>query len=154
MSQIYKSVASSPSVATTYDENTGTATPAANVLNVLGSGNITTSGSGNTITITDTPAQIATNYTNVTTTPYVVTATDYYLSVDTSTLAITIELPNAPTTYRLFVVKDRIGNAMANNVSITTVGGAVTIDGETTYTLNQPFEAVDILFNGTSYEIF
>lgn len=98
--------------------------------------------------------QLATNYTNVTTTPYVVTATDYYISVDTSGGAKTIQLPNAPTALRLFVVKDRTGNAGANNISITTVGGAVLIDGVTTYTLMQNFEAVDILFNGTSYEIF
>ena len=39
-----------PTVATTYTENTGTATPAANNLNILGSGSITTSGTGSTIT--------------------------------------------------------------------------------------------------------
>lgn len=51
MSQIYKSVSSTPSVPTSFVENTGTAVPAANILNVLGGAGITTSGSGNTITI-------------------------------------------------------------------------------------------------------
>lgn len=38
-------------VATTYTENSGTATPAANNLNVLGNGSITTIGSGSTVTV-------------------------------------------------------------------------------------------------------
>lgn len=40
-----------PSVATSYVENTGTAVPVANVLNVLGTNGITTAGSGNTVSI-------------------------------------------------------------------------------------------------------
>jgi hypothetical protein len=40
-----------PSVATTYQEDSGTATPALNILNVLGGTGVTTSGTGNTITI-------------------------------------------------------------------------------------------------------
>lgn len=43
-------IAANGGVATTYTEDTGTATPSANNLNVLGSGSITTSGSGSTIT--------------------------------------------------------------------------------------------------------
>src|SRR5260221_8507484 len=40
-----------PSVAEAFVTNSGTAIPVANVLNVLGSGEVTTSGSGNTLTI-------------------------------------------------------------------------------------------------------
>lgn len=43
-------IAAATSVATTYTEDSGTATPSANNLNVLGSGSITTTGSGATIT--------------------------------------------------------------------------------------------------------
>lgn len=57
MSQIWKPVESSPSVATSYVTDSGTATPAANILNVLGSDStaynangISTTGSGNTVT--------------------------------------------------------------------------------------------------------
>lgn len=42
---------SSPTIPTNFVTNSGTAIPALNILNVLGSGAITTSGAGNTITI-------------------------------------------------------------------------------------------------------
>lgn len=54
MSQIFKDLSAGPvppTVATTYTENTGTATPSANNLNVLGGTGISTAGSGSTITI-------------------------------------------------------------------------------------------------------
>lgn len=58
MSQIYKTTSTStPSdVATSYVTNSGTATPSANVINVVGGTNVTTSGSGDTITINATGA--------------------------------------------------------------------------------------------------
>lgn len=102
----------------------------------------------------ETPLNVAFSYTNVNTTPYVVTATDYYLSVDCSGGAITVQLPNAPTNFRTFVVKDRTGNAGANNITVTTVGGAVNIDGAATFVMNTNFEAIQLIFNGTTYEIY
>lgn len=91
--------------------------------------------------------------TPVSTTPYVVLSTDFYLSVDTS-VARTIELPNAPVTGRVFVIKDSSGTATSNNISVTTVGGSVTIDAVTTYTMNQNYGSMQVIFNGTSYEVF
>jgi len=43
-----------PSVATQYNGNVGSATPAANILNVVGAGNISVTGAGSTLTITET----------------------------------------------------------------------------------------------------
>lgn len=94
------------------------------------------------------------NYTLVNTTPYVVQSTDTFLGVDTTTLAITIELPNAPTTGRVYIVKDIVGLAAIHNITLTTVGGVVDIDGATTFVINTSFEAVQLLFNGTEYLIF
>ena len=94
------------------------------------------------------------SYTNVSSSPYVVLSTDNYLSVDTSTIAITIELPNAATLGRTYVIKDRIGLASTNHITVTTVGGAVNIDGTTTYVMNTAFESIDIIGNGSTYEIF
>lgn len=119
-------------------------------------GNIITSGAGSTLTISPTQAQFMTNYTQVLigASPYTALVTDYYISAVSSGGAITIKLPNAPTTNRLFIIKDNAGDASVNNISVTTVGGAVTIDGQTTYTIAGNFGSINLLFNGTSYEVF
>jgi len=54
MSEFYIATTSSnlpPSVATSYVTDSGTATPAANILNVLGGNGVSTRGSGNTVTV-------------------------------------------------------------------------------------------------------
>jgi hypothetical protein len=63
MSQIYKTTSSTPSVATSYVSDAGTAVPVANILNVLGANGVSTSGSGNTLTISLSNACEATGQT-------------------------------------------------------------------------------------------
>lgn len=109
-----------------------------------GAGTITISSSGTT-TLT---------YTSVTTSPYVVLITDDFLGVTTSSIAITIQLPNAPVTGRTWTIKDATGNAATNNITVTTIGGVVLLDGSATFVMNTAFESVDVLFNGTSYLIY
>lgn len=184
-----------PTVATSYVTNAGTAVPAANILNVLGT---TVSagthpfisiGSGNTVTYEVQFAQAiaSTNATNVgvsafnsadftvdangfvsikaftpfvytqinhASSPYTVLANDDYISADPTAGTISIVLPNSTTLYRMFTIKDRTGMASINNITITTGGGIVTIDGQTTYTISGNFGAIQLLWNGVSYEIF
>jgi len=93
-------------------------------------------------------------YTNVNTTPYVVLTTDEYLGVDSSGGPIQINLPNAPATGRVFTIKDRTGSAATNNITVTTVGGVVTIDGATTFVMNTARQAIQVIFSGSAYEVF
>lgn len=56
MSQIFKAVTSGgplpPNIPTSFQTDSGIAVPAANILNVLGGNGATTSGAGNTVTVT------------------------------------------------------------------------------------------------------
>ncbi len=114
---------------------------------------ITITPTANTITISATGTTNLT-YTAVSTTPYVVLTTDEYIAVDSSGGTRTIQLPNTATSGRVYIIKDKTGSAATNNITVTTVGGAVNIDGATTLVMNTAYEAVSIMGNGTTYEIF
>jgi hypothetical protein len=86
--------------------------------------------------------------------PYVVT-TEYYMSVDTSLFgAMTIQLPNSPVMGSVYIVKDSAGSSNISNITVTTVGGSVTIDGATSKVLNTSYASLTVVFNGTNYEIW
>jgi hypothetical protein len=116
---------------------------------------ISVTPAGGTITISATGTTTLT-YTAVAhgASPYTVLATDDYLGVDSTLGVVSILLPNAPATGRVFIVKDSKAQAVANNITVTTVGGAVTIDGATTYVMKTNYQSVQVIFNGTSYEVF
>lgn len=118
--------------------------------------NITITNGHNSITIAANAASEVVNYTGVNhaASPYTVLSTDYYISADVTAGVISILLPNAPTTGRVFVVKDKVGLAATSNITVTTVGGAVTIDGATTFVMNTAYESAEFIFNGTSYEVW
>ncbi|TAL08335.1 MAG: hypothetical protein EPO02_13210 [Nitrospirae bacterium] len=86
--------------------------------------------------------------------PYTLLSTDYYLSCDVTSGPLTILMNNTDFSGRTTVIKDSTGNSQTNNITITTPGGIVTIDGQTTFLIDTPYEAFDIIFNGTFYEIF
>ena len=124
------------------------------VLNTITAGaGIGISNGNGTITISNTGGSGFT-YTAVNTTPYVVLPGDQYISVDSTGGAITVQLPNAPATGRIFVIKDRLGTSAANPITVTTVGGVVLIDGAATYTINTNKESIELIFGGTNYEVF
>jgi hypothetical protein len=131
----------------------GTGSPAwANLTAGVG---ITITNGANSITIAASGSTTL-NYTNVNhaASPYTVVSTDEYISVDCSAGVVSLLFPNAATSGRTYVVKDRTGNAQTNNISVTTVGGAVNIDGVTTYTMNTKYSSIELMGNGTSFEIF
>ena len=126
-----------------------------NNINVVGDNTtIKIAGNPGTNTLTVSSTGIFYQYVNVNTTPYTVLTDDIYISVDSSTIPITILLPNSALLGSPYIVKDRTGNAAVNNITITTVGGVVDIDGSTTFVMDNDFQATSILGNGTNYELY
>lgn len=130
--------------------------PIANLINVVGDGiTITIHGDPATHTLTASIVSVPfVVYTDVSVSPYVVLSTDLYVSVDCSLIPITIQLPDAPALYQRWVIKDRTGNASINNITVTTVTGAVLIDGNATFVINTDYEAINVVWNGTTYEVY
>lgn len=102
---------------------------------------------------TTTP-HVITGYVVANATPYVVGATAYYITVDSSTIPITIQLPNAPTQYRTFVIKDSAGNCNVNNITVTTVGGVLNIDATPTFLMNSNYQSIQLIYSGFGYEVY
>lgn len=115
--------------------------------------NITITPGSGTLTISANP-DLDLNYTNVNSSPYVVQATDQFLSVDCSGGAITVQLPNAPSTGTVFIIKDRTGSSATNNITVTTVGGAVNIDGATSFVMNTAYESINVIFGSSVYQVY
>ncbi len=113
-------------------------TPGANTITIATTG---------TTTLTVTPV-------NHLASPYTVLSTDSFLAVDVSGGVVTIKLPDAPATGRVYYIKDSTGSAATSNVTVTTVGGAVNIDGATSFVMNTAYESISVIFDGTAYEVF
>jgi hypothetical protein len=168
MSQIYKTIAATPPPPGFVEFLEGNdlvavGPNASDIIFVPGNGALTsgvstagnivsTNTSANTITFSPTQAQFMTNRTVVTTTPYAVLPTDYYLAVTTASLAITIDLPASPGTNRLIIIKDLSGNAAVNNITVTPAAG--TIDGLANYIINSNYQAIQLLYDGTNWEVY
>lgn len=83
--------------------------------------------------------------------PYNVLTTDCMIGVDTSGGARTIRLPNTASVGRVYIVKDRNGVASTNNITITTVGGVVLLDGSTSVTINTNRASYNFFWNGSAW---
>lgn len=104
-------------------------------------------GGGNKMTIT-----------NVTATPYTVLTTDQFISVSQDAANTTLNFPNTATTGQWWVVKSYPNSGGFNTqINITTPGGTVTFDGQTTYVMNATFSsytAINVIFDGSNYQVF
>lgn len=159
MSQFFQGVTSGslpPSVPTSFVTDSGTVVPSANIVNVNGGPGIQVianpNGSNNMVINSTTILQAYTDVVGPTT--YTVLPTDYYISVNATGGAVTIKLPDAPTTNQRFVVKDRLGVAATNTITVQSFSGIVTIDQGANVTFIDNFESLEVVFHGSNYEVF
>lgn len=82
--------------------------------------------------------------------PYTTLATDYVIIVDT-TSARTINLVASPVTGQTYRIKDNTGSAATNNITITPAAG--NIDGAASFVINTNYGSVDLVYNGTQWNI-
>jgi hypothetical protein len=108
-----------------------------------------------TLTIGVTPlASSIIQFNTVNTSPYFAILTNFFLSVDTSAIPITIILPAIATVGRCWLVKDKTGDAVTNNITVTTAAGVILIDGLNAYIMNTAYEVSGFLWDGVGYQVF
>lgn len=83
-----------------------------------------------------------------------VSVSDYYVGVDCSLAAKTVNLPAAATAGagKTFVIKDETGSSATNNITID-ADGAELIDGAATYVMAVNRESVTLVCDGTGWQI-
>ncbi len=82
--------------------------------------------------------------------PYTTIPQDNLILVDTSSARSIVPLAS-PTTGQVHRIKDNVGSAAANNITITPSGK--NIDGAASYVINTNYGSVDIIYNGTQWNI-
>ena len=82
--------------------------------------------------------------------PYTTLTSDYVILVDTSA-ARGITLIASPVTGQTYRIKDNVGSAASNNITITPSAG--NIDGSGTYVMNTNYGSVDVVYNGTQWNV-
>jgi hypothetical protein len=82
--------------------------------------------------------------------PYTTIPQDNVILVDTSS-ARTITPLASPTTGQIHRIKDNVGSAAANNITITPSGK--NIDGSASFVIGTNWGSVDIVYNGTQWNV-
>lgn len=89
-----------------------------------------------------------------TTTPYPVGMYESFISVDTSGGPVDIQLPGGTFSNRIFVVKDRTGNAAINPITVSTTGLSTFDLLSTTYVININFGSAQFQFFNGNFEVY
>lgn len=80
---------------------------------------------------------------------YTADNTEYFLGVIADTM-VTITLPTG-TVGKTFLIKDSIGNASTNPITVDTTGS--TIDGLSTYVIDLDWGCIGLVYNGIEWNV-
>lgn len=97
---------------------------------------------------------LSTNVTIISTgATYICVNTDRYIIVKKTIGSIlTVTLPVSPTSGALINLKDGNGQAHSFNITVTSSSGL--IDGNANMVMDQPYESLTFLYNGTDWNVF
>jgi hypothetical protein len=80
-----------------------------------------------------------------------VTTDNHIVIINKTTGAATaVTLPASPATGKMIVVKDGKGDAATNNI---TISGSHNIDGSSSVVIDQNYETVTVVFNGSQWNV-
>lgn len=77
--------------------------------------------------------------------------TDYFLCLDSTSNAITVNLPASPGLGLTFLIKDCTGQAAAHNITIVPASG--NIDGSVSFIMSGPYQSTAVTFSGLQWSI-
>lgn len=76
------------------------------------------------------------------------TTTDYIVLANSTSAAFTVTLP-AVTSGRKIIIKDSGGSAQTNNITVSPASG--TIDGAASFVINNNYQSIDLVSDGTNW---
>lgn len=82
--------------------------------------------------------------------PYTTLTTDSVIIVDSSSPR-TITPLGSPATGQFYTIKDSVGSAATNNITVTPSGK--NIDGAASFVINTNYGSIDIVYNGTEWSV-
>jgi len=83
---------------------------------------------------------------------YSVQASDYVITINKTVPEVTtVTLPACPSASRSLIVKDGAGNAAS--FPITIAGNGKTIDGASNYVISANYGSVELIYNGTQWNV-
>ncbi len=131
----------------------GTAAPISGA-GTVNYGGLIFAGTGSTISATTQQPRIMSNDAIKVVTPgaypYTTTPQDGLIKVDTSSARTIVPLAS-PITGQRHIIKDTVGSAAANNITVTPSGK--NIDGAASSTINVAYGSIMIVFTGTEWSI-
>ncbi len=129
-----------------------------NTNSIVGGGSLTYSGvtlpSGGVVTVTTQTPNIslrdACTVTSPGAYPYTTVPQDYLITVNTTSARTIVPLAN-PTKGQIHIIKDNSGIASLNNITVTPSGK--NIDGAASYTINNNYGSITLIYNGTQWDV-
>lgn len=144
-------VGGTPSIPTEFDTNAGAAVPAANILNILGTNGITTTGSGNTVTIVG-PASPITKWQIVTsaTNPNQITSGNGYICEGGTQVVFLLQLSPALGDGFVIISNGATFQITENGSQTIRIGAQISTGGSGTAVSNTVGDVVEVIYVGSN----